>query len=250
MKKNILFFIPLSLIFSFSYSQDKSKSFFKKNNSYSSTQNGPQKSFFKKQPEQPEVKIVDNNTEILIDTLESKEINLINDSINDNIVFLDAPIDQGYVSSNYSPKRFHPVLKKWKAHKGTDFAAPYGTPIKATAGGIVEAASFTEGNGNFVKIKHNDTFSTQYLHMSKILVKNGDLIKIGDVIGLVGSTGLASGPHVCYRFWKDGVQVDPYDIAKEEQENNSGQENKDNNASDNQDTKDFKKFISGFFNQN
>jgi murein DD-endopeptidase MepM/ murein hydrolase activator NlpD len=77
-----------------------------------------------------------------------------------------------------------------------------------TASGTVEQAGFTTGNGNFVKVKHDKTYSTQYLHMSKILVKRGQRVKQGDIIGKVGSTGLASGPHVCYRFWKNGVQVD------------------------------------------
>lgn len=96
----------------------------------------------------------------------------------------------------------------WKAHKGTDYAAPYGTPITTTAAGTVEQTGFTAGNGNFVKVKHNGTYSTQYLHMSRILVRRGQHVNQGQVIGRVGSTGLATGPHVCYRFWKNGVQVD------------------------------------------
>ena len=77
-----------------------------------------------------------------------------------------------------------------------------------TASGIVEQAGYSTGNGNFVKIKHDKTYATQYLHMSRILVKRGQRIKQGAVIGKVGSTGLATGPHVCYRFWKNNVQVD------------------------------------------
>ena len=77
-----------------------------------------------------------------------------------------------------------------------------------TATGVVEQAGFTAGNGNFVKVKHDKTYSTQYLHMSKILVRRGQHVKQGDIIGKVGSTGLATGPHVCYRFWKNGEQVD------------------------------------------
>jgi murein DD-endopeptidase MepM/ murein hydrolase activator NlpD len=72
----------------------------------------------------------------------------------------------------------------------------------------VEQSGFTAGNGNYVKVKHNGTYSTQYLHMSKILVRRGQRVSQGQVIGLVGSTGLATGPHVCYRFWKNGKQVD------------------------------------------
>ncbi|NJY61284.1 peptidoglycan DD-metalloendopeptidase family protein [Salinimicrobium sp. CDJ15-81-2] len=123
--------------------------------------------------------------------------------------FLKAPLDFFRISSRFSPNRFHPVQKRWKAHKGTDYAAAHGTPIKSTANGVVIAASYTAGNGNYVKIKHNDTYTTQYLHMSKRAVRQGERVKQGEVIGYVGSTGLATGPHVCYRFWKNGVQVDP-----------------------------------------
>ena len=114
------------------------------------------------------------------------------------------------ISSRYSRRRFHPVQKRWKAHKGTDYAAPRGTPIKTTATGKVIKTGFTRGNGRYVKIKHNKTYTTQYLHMSKILVKKGQYVTQGQVIGKVGKTGLANGPHVCYRFWKNGKQVDPY----------------------------------------
>ena len=124
-------------------------------------------------------------------------------------MFLKAPLDFFRISSRYSPKRFHPVQKRWKAHQGTDYAAPHGTPIRATASGTVERTGFTAGNGNYVKIKHNNTYSTQYLHMSKIIARQGKHVSQGEVIGLVGSTGLATGPHVCYRFWKNGKQVDP-----------------------------------------
>ncbi len=123
-------------------------------------------------------------------------------------MFLKAPLQFSRISSRFSPKRFHPVQQTWKAHNGTDYAAPHGTPIMTTANGVVERTGYTSGNGNFVKVKHNGTYSTQYLHMSKIKVRQGQRVSQGDVIGLVGSTGLATGPHVCYRFWKNGVQVD------------------------------------------
>jgi murein DD-endopeptidase MepM/ murein hydrolase activator NlpD len=122
--------------------------------------------------------------------------------------FLTTPIKFSRITSRFSMNRFHPVQQTWKAHKGTDYAAPTGTPITATAAGTVEQAGFTSGNGNFVKVKHNSTYSTQYLHMSRILVKHGQQVIQGQTIGLVGSTGLATGPHVCYRFWKNGIQVD------------------------------------------
>ena len=122
--------------------------------------------------------------------------------------FLKTPIKFSRISSRFSTNRYHPVQHTWKAHKGTDYAAPYGTPISTTAAGTVEQTGFTAGNGNFVKVKHNGTYSTQYLHMSRILVRRGQHVNQGQVIGRVGSTGLATGPHVCYRFWKNGVQVD------------------------------------------
>jgi murein DD-endopeptidase MepM/ murein hydrolase activator NlpD len=122
--------------------------------------------------------------------------------------FLKAPLKFSRISSGFSQRRLHPVQKVMKAHLGTDYAAPYGTPILAVGDGVVEAAGHGHGNGNFVKIRHNGTYSTQYLHMRKILVKQGQRVAQGDVIGEVGSTGLATGPHVCFRFWKNGVQVD------------------------------------------
>lgn len=122
--------------------------------------------------------------------------------------FLKAPLKYSRISSGFSARRLHPVQKVMKAHLGTDYAAPYGTPIVAVGDGVVEQATQTGGNGKFVKIRHNGTYSTQYLHMRKILVKQGQRVQQGDVIGEVGSTGLATGPHVCFRFWKNGVQVD------------------------------------------
>lgn len=123
-------------------------------------------------------------------------------------MFLKAPLKFSRISSRFSPRRFHPVQGRWKAHNGTDYAAPHGTPIMTTASGTVERTGYTAGNGNFVKVRHNGNYSTQYLHMSKILVRQGQRVTQGDIIGKVGSTGLATGPHVCYRFWKNGVQVD------------------------------------------
>lgn len=124
--------------------------------------------------------------------------------------FLKAPVKFSRISSRYSLRRFHPVLKRNKAHLGTDYAAPYGTPIQATGDGKVIESGYKGGNGNYVKIKHNGTYTTQYLHMSEIAagMTPGRFVKQGEVIGFVGSTGLATGPHVCYRFWKNGRQVD------------------------------------------
>ncbi len=126
--------------------------------------------------------------------------------------FLRAPLNFSRISSKYSKRRKHPVTGRIKAHLGTDYAAPKGTPILSTANGKIITASYTRNNGNYVKIRHNSTYSTQYLHMSKIksAIRKGVYVKQGDVIGYVGSTGLATGPHVCYRFWKNGRQVNPY----------------------------------------
>ncbi|HEY0091533.1 MAG TPA: peptidoglycan DD-metalloendopeptidase family protein [Flavobacterium sp.] len=122
--------------------------------------------------------------------------------------FLKAPLKFSRISSKFSGSRLHPVQMIWKAHKGTDYAAAAGTPIMTTAAGVVEKTGYTAGNGNFVKVRHNNKYSTQYLHMSKILVRRGQHVNQGQVIGKVGSTGLATGPHVCYRFWVNGVQMD------------------------------------------
>ena len=123
-------------------------------------------------------------------------------------VFLKAPVEFSRISSRYNPKRYHPVLKKVKGHFGTDYAAPTGTPIVAVGDGVVTKSSYTSGNGKYVKIRHNSTYETQYLHMSKRAVKEGQRVKQNEVIGYVGQTGLATGPHVCFRFWKNGKQVD------------------------------------------
>jgi murein DD-endopeptidase MepM/ murein hydrolase activator NlpD len=143
------------------------------------------------------------------------ESNGIEDYFDDNgknlrKAFLRAPVKFSRISSRYSGKRFHPVTKRYKAHLGTDYAAATGTPIMATGDGVIVASTYKKFNGNYVKVKHNATYTTQYLHMSKRAVKVGQMVKQGETIGYVGSTGLATGPHVCYRFWKNGKQVDPY----------------------------------------
>lgn len=126
--------------------------------------------------------------------------------------FLKAPLKfNAYrISSRYNLNRKIAFYgNKTRAHKGTDYAAPVGTPIIATADGIVTEATRKGGNGIYAKIKHNGTYSTQYLHMRKLNVKAGQRVRQGDVIGWIGMTGNTSGPHVCYRFWKNGRQVDP-----------------------------------------
>ena len=123
--------------------------------------------------------------------------------------FLRAPVQFSRISSRYNLKRKIAFYGRIRPHRGTDFAAPRGTPIRATASGTVTKSSYTRSNGNYVKIKHNGTYSTQYLHMDKSGVKVGQFVNQGDYIGTVGMTGNTSGPHVCYRFWKNGKQVDP-----------------------------------------
>ncbi|WP_442265033.1 peptidoglycan DD-metalloendopeptidase family protein [Tenacibaculum sp. ZS6-P6] len=126
--------------------------------------------------------------------------------------FLKSPIKFQYrISSRYNLRRRIALYgNKVRPHKGTDFAAAYGTPIMTTASGTVVESARRGGNGNYVKVKHNSTYTTQYLHMKRRKVRVGDYVKQGDIIGWVGMTGNTSGPHVCYRFWKNGKQVDPF----------------------------------------
>ena len=125
--------------------------------------------------------------------------------------FLKAPVKFSRISSRYNlRRRIKYYGNRIKPHRGTDFAASVGTPIMATANGTIIKASYTRGNGNYVTIKHNNIYQTQYLHMKKHNVRRGQFVKQGDVIGWVGMTGFTAGPHVCYRFWKYGKQVDPF----------------------------------------
>ena len=126
--------------------------------------------------------------------------------------FLKAPVKFSRITSRYSLHRYHPIEHRVKPHLGTDYAAPTGTPILSTGDGVVTEAQYGRFNGNFVKIRHNSVYSTQYLHMSHIAkgIHPGVHVKQGQVIGYVGMTGEATGPHVCYRFWKNGAQVDPF----------------------------------------
>ena len=126
--------------------------------------------------------------------------------------FLKSPLKFSNITSRYNLKRRIAYYGyRVVPHKGTDFAAPKGTPIMATASGKVIKSSYTKGNGYYVKIQHNNQYSTQYLHMQKNgRVKEGDYVRQGHIIGRVGMTGNTSGPHVCYRFWKNGKQVDPF----------------------------------------
>ena len=123
--------------------------------------------------------------------------------------FLLSPVQFSRISSRYNLRRKIAYYGRVRPHYGTDFAAPIGTPIRSTANGTVVKSGYTKGNGYYVTVSHNATYSTQYLHMKKRGLKVGTYVKQGDKIGEVGMTGFTSGPHVCYRFWKNGRQVDP-----------------------------------------
>lgn len=128
--------------------------------------------------------------------------------------FLRAPLEYSRISSRFTHNRMHPILRTNRPHHGTDYAAPTGTPIRAVGDGQIVHAAYDRNNGNYIKIRHNSTYETGYLHMSRLAngMRNGTRVSQGQIIGYVGSTGLATGPHLCYRFWKNGRPVDPYRI--------------------------------------
>ena len=123
--------------------------------------------------------------------------------------FLKAPVKFSRISSGFSMSRLHPIRGVRVPHLGTDYAAPMGTPIRSVADGVVEIAGYGQNNGNFVKIRHDKVYQSQYLHMKGFAqgIKKGARVKQGQTIGYVGATGLATGPHVCFRFWKNGKQI-------------------------------------------
>lgn len=123
--------------------------------------------------------------------------------------FLRAPVNFKYISSNFKPKRFHPIQKKWKAHRGTDYRANTGTPVVAAGNGKVTHATYNKYNGNYVFIQHGNGIVTKYLHFSKRAVKKGQRVKQGQVIGYVGSTGMSQAPHLHYEFLLNGVHRNP-----------------------------------------
>ena len=125
--------------------------------------------------------------------------------------FLKAPLSFTHISSSFTMRRFHPITKTWKAHPAIDYVAPTGTPIKTVGAGTVVRIGNTRGNGNFIEIHHTNGYSTLYLHMSKFAkdIKKGKRVNPGQTIGYVGSTGLATGPHLCFRMRKDGMPVNP-----------------------------------------
>ena len=123
--------------------------------------------------------------------------------------FLRAPVNFRYISSNFKPKRFHPIQKRWKAHRGTDYRANKGTPVVAAGNGKVTHSTYNKYNGNYVFIQHGNGIVTKYLHFSKRAVKKGQRVKQGQVIGYVGSTGMSQAPHLHYEFLLNGVHRNP-----------------------------------------
>lgn len=126
--------------------------------------------------------------------------------------FLRSPLKFSRVTSGFNPRRFHPVLKKRRPHNGVDFGAPEGTPVYAVGNGKVTTARVNGGHGRFVKIDHAGPYASSYSHLSRIAVRSGQTVKQGQIVGYVGSTGLATGPHLHYQFWKNGKYVNPLTV--------------------------------------
>jgi murein DD-endopeptidase MepM/ murein hydrolase activator NlpD len=123
-----------------------------------------------------------------------------------------APLEYSRISSGYSHRRLHPVLKKWMPHLGVDYAAPLGTPVRAGGDGVVVAATSKKGNGRYIQIRHvNREYETYYLHLSRYAknIKKGTRVSQGQIIGYVGATGYATGPHLDYRVKRNGTFVNP-----------------------------------------
>ncbi|PFG55410.1 murein DD-endopeptidase MepM/ murein hydrolase activator NlpD [Vibrio sp. ES.051] len=123
--------------------------------------------------------------------------------------FLRAPLDFRRVTSNFNPRRLHPVTGRVRPHRGTDYSAPVGTPILAAGNGIVQKSSYNKFNGNYVFIKHSNTYITKYLHLTKRKVRTGQRVKQGQTIGTLGGTGRVTGPHLHYEFLVNGVHKNP-----------------------------------------
>jgi murein DD-endopeptidase MepM/ murein hydrolase activator NlpD len=128
--------------------------------------------------------------------------------------FLKAPLRYSHIGSRYSNSRFHPILKIRRPHHGVDYSAPYGTPVYSIGDGRILSMQYDGENGRIVRIRHNSVYSTAYLHLSRFAtgLQAGNYIKQGDVIGYVGSSGLSTGPHLDFRFYKNGSAVDPLKV--------------------------------------
>lgn len=132
--------------------------------------------------------------------------------------FLKAPLDFYRISSRFTNSRYHPVLKRYRAHHGVDYAAPAGTPVYAIGNGKVIAKAYqANGGGNYVKIKHNGTYTTTYMHLSRFAkgLKVGSTVKQKEIIGYVGSTGLSTGPHLDFRVYENGRPINPLTIKSQ-----------------------------------
>lgn len=129
-------------------------------------------------------------------------------------LFLRAPLEFSRISSGFTMRRYHPIAKTWRAHPAIDYAAPTGTPIRSVGDGTIIAKGFTSGNGNYVKIRHANGYETMYLHMSRFAkgIRSGGRVGQGQLIGYVGSTGLATGPHLCFRMTRNGAPVNPHKV--------------------------------------
>jgi murein DD-endopeptidase MepM/ murein hydrolase activator NlpD len=129
--------------------------------------------------------------------------------------FLKAPLSYRRITSRFTKRRFHPILKIVRPHLGVDYAAPTGTPVSATGDGVVTFAGYRGPNGNLVRVRHGRGYTTSYGHLSRIArgIRAGARVRQGDVVGYVGATGLATGPHLDYRMKRNGVPVDPLKVA-------------------------------------
>lgn len=127
--------------------------------------------------------------------------------------FLRSPVDFRRVSSDFNPRRLHPVTGQVRAHNGTDYAAPVGTPVWAAGDGIVEKAGYNQFNGNYVYIRHTQQYMTKYLHLQRRMVNQGQRVKQGQTIGTLGATGRVTGPHLHYEFLVNGTHKNPRTVA-------------------------------------
>ena len=144
------------------------------------------------------------------DDAEAEYYNLEGQSLRRQL--LKAPLQYSRISSGYTNRRFHPILKEYRPHRGVDYAAPPGTPVRSVGEGVVQRAGYEGPNGNYVKIRHNGTYTSGYLHLSRMAVTPGQSVQQGETIGYVGSTGRSTGPHLDYRLWKHGTPVNPYSL--------------------------------------
>ncbi|MGF1681150.1 peptidoglycan DD-metalloendopeptidase family protein [Photobacterium minamisatsumaniensis] len=138
--------------------------------------------------------------------------------------FLRSPINFRYVSSNFNPNRLHPVTGQVRAHRGTDYVAPVGTPIWSAGDGVVMQSGYNQFNGNYVFIRHSSTYITKYLHMTKRSVKTGQRVKQGQTVGTLGGTGRVTGPHLHYEFLVNGVHKNPRTVKLPQAQSLKGKE--------------------------